>query len=90
MSSNTSRAVRAIREKVESNGWESDSIGSDEVMDRRRVRVTSTPDQEKSNKDHRTWQKNTGEGDEHDRGGRSKACTHCGSTRHEDEGAERD
>ena len=61
ISSKTARAVRAIREKVESSGSESEIIGSDEDMDRRRVRVTTTPDQEKLIKDHRTWQKNNGE-----------------------------
>uniref|UniRef100_M4BNC0 Uncharacterized protein n=1 Tax=Hyaloperonospora arabidopsidis (strain Emoy2) TaxID=559515 RepID=M4BNC0_HYAAE len=86
MSSKTARAVRAIREKVESSGSESDSIESDEDMDRRWVCVTTTPGQEKSDKDHRPWQKNNGERDGHDCGGRSKACTHCGSTRHDDRG----
>ena len=54
MSSKTERAVRAIRERVESSGLESNSIGSDEDMNRRRVFVTATPDQEKYDKDHRT------------------------------------
>ena len=32
--------------------------GSDNCVDRRRVCVTSTPDQGKLDKDHRTWKKN--------------------------------
>ena len=47
MASKTTRAVRAIREKVESSGSES-GIGSEEEVDRRRVCVTTTPDQEKN------------------------------------------
>ena len=86
MSSKTARAVREICEKVESSGSESNSIGSDKDMDRRRVCVTTTSYQEEPDKDHRTWQKNTVEGDGHDRGGRSKACYHCGSNRHDDRG----
>ena len=70
MASKTTRAVRAIREKVESSGSESESIGSEEEVDRRRACVTLTPDQGKPNKDHLTWQKNTGEGEERDRSGR--------------------
>ena len=85
-SSKTARAVRVIREQIESSGSESDSIGSDENKDRRRVCVTTASGQERSDKDHRTWQKNTGEGDGRDRGGKPKACTHCGSTRHDDRG----
>ena len=72
--------------EVENSGLESESIGSEEEVDRRRVCVTTTPNQEKPNKDHRTWQKNTGEGEGRDRSGLSKACTHCGSTRHDDRG----
>uniref|UniRef100_M4B5J3 Uncharacterized protein n=1 Tax=Hyaloperonospora arabidopsidis (strain Emoy2) TaxID=559515 RepID=M4B5J3_HYAAE len=86
MSSKTVRAVRVIREKVESSGSESESIGYDEDVDRRRFFLTTTPDQAKSNKNRRTWQKNTGERNGHDRGGRSKVCTHCGSTRHDNQG----
>ena len=48
MASKTTRAVRAIREKVESSGSESESIGSEKEVDRRRVCVTTTPDQEKN------------------------------------------
>ena len=66
MASKTTRAVRAIREKVESSGSESESIGSEEEVDRRRVCIITTSDQEKSNKDHRTWQKNTVEGERRD------------------------
>uniref|UniRef100_M4BNQ2 Uncharacterized protein n=1 Tax=Hyaloperonospora arabidopsidis (strain Emoy2) TaxID=559515 RepID=M4BNQ2_HYAAE len=47
MSSKTTRALRAIRERVESSRLESESIESDEDMDCRRVCVTATPDQEK-------------------------------------------
>ena len=83
MASKTTRAVRAIREKVGSSGSESESIGSEEDVDRHRVCVATTSDQEKPNKDRRTWQKNTGEGEGRDRSGRSKACTHCGSNRHD-------
>uniref|UniRef100_A0AAV1UJF5 Uncharacterized protein n=1 Tax=Peronospora matthiolae TaxID=2874970 RepID=A0AAV1UJF5_9STRA len=83
-SSKTARAVRAIRERIESSESELDSIGSDEDKDRRRVCVTTTSGQEISDQDHRTWQKNTSEEDRRDRGGKSKACTHCGSTRHDD------
>uniref|UniRef100_M4C1Q6 Uncharacterized protein n=1 Tax=Hyaloperonospora arabidopsidis (strain Emoy2) TaxID=559515 RepID=M4C1Q6_HYAAE len=55
-------------------------------VDRRRVCITTTSDQEKQDKDHRTWQKNTGERDGDDRGGRSKECIHFESTRHDDRG----
>ena len=85
-SSKTARAVRVIRERIESSGSESDSIGSDEDKDRRRVCVTTASGQERSDKDHRTWRKNSGEGDGRDRCGKPKACTHCGSTRHDDRG----
>ena len=53
--SKTARSVREIREKVESSGSGSNLAGSDEDMDRRRVCVTTTPDREKSDEDHRTW-----------------------------------
>uniref|UniRef100_A0AAV1VNF3 CCHC-type domain-containing protein n=1 Tax=Peronospora matthiolae TaxID=2874970 RepID=A0AAV1VNF3_9STRA len=86
MASKTTQVMRSIREKVESSGSESESIGSEEEVDRRRVCVTTTPDPEIPNKDHRTWQKNTGEGEGRDQSGRSKECTHCGSTRHDDRG----
>uniref|UniRef100_A0AAV1U935 Uncharacterized protein n=1 Tax=Peronospora matthiolae TaxID=2874970 RepID=A0AAV1U935_9STRA len=46
--SKTSRAVRAIRERIESSGSESDSMGSDEDKNRRRVCVTTTSGQERS------------------------------------------
>ena len=85
-SSKTARAVRAIRERIESSGSESDSIEFDEDKDRRRICVTTAAGQEKSERDHRTWQKKTVEGDGHDRSGKPKACTHCGSTRHDDRG----
>uniref|UniRef100_A0AAV1VA30 Uncharacterized protein n=1 Tax=Peronospora matthiolae TaxID=2874970 RepID=A0AAV1VA30_9STRA len=71
--SKTARAVKAIREWI---GSESDSIGSDEDKDRRRVFVTTTSCQERSEQDHRTWQKNTGEEDRRERNGKLKACTH--------------
>ena len=71
--SKPARAVRAIRKRVKSSGSESDSIGSDEDVDRRQVFLTATPDQEELDKDHRTWQKNAGEWDGHGSGGRSKA-----------------
>uniref|UniRef100_A0AAV1TQ32 CCHC-type domain-containing protein n=1 Tax=Peronospora matthiolae TaxID=2874970 RepID=A0AAV1TQ32_9STRA len=85
-SSKSAREVRAIRERIESSGSELDSIGSDEDKGRRRVCVTTTSGQERSDQDHRTWQKNTGEEDGRGRGGKPKACTHCGSTRHDDRG----
>ena len=78
--------MRSIRERIESSGSESDSIGSDEDKDRRQVCVTTASGQERSDKYHLTWKKNTGEGDGRDRGGKPKACTHCGSTRHDDRG----
>uniref|UniRef100_A0AAV1V010 Retrotransposon gag domain-containing protein n=1 Tax=Peronospora matthiolae TaxID=2874970 RepID=A0AAV1V010_9STRA len=65
-----SRAVRAICRRIESSGSELDSIDSDEDKNRRRVCVTTTSGQERSDKDHRTWQKNTGEEDRRDRGGK--------------------
>ena len=86
ISSKAARAIRAMHEKVESSGSESESNGSEEEMDRRRVCVTTTFDREKPDKNNRTWQKNTGERDGHDRGGRSEACTDCGYTRHNDRG----
>uniref|UniRef100_A0AAV1TPK1 Uncharacterized protein n=1 Tax=Peronospora matthiolae TaxID=2874970 RepID=A0AAV1TPK1_9STRA len=58
-SSKTARLVRQIRERIERSGSESDSIGSDEDKDRSRVCVTTTSGQERSDQDHRTWQKNT-------------------------------
>ena len=67
MASKTARAIRVVREKVESSGSESESIGSDEDTDRRRVCVTTTPDQGTPDKDRRVWQKNTGDGDDRDR-----------------------
>uniref|UniRef100_A0AAV1TR44 CCHC-type domain-containing protein n=1 Tax=Peronospora matthiolae TaxID=2874970 RepID=A0AAV1TR44_9STRA len=86
MSYKTARAVRAILKRIERSDSESDSIGSDEDKDRRRVCVTTTSGQERSDQDHRVWQKNTGEEDGRDRGLKPKACTHCGSTRHDDRG----
>ena len=85
-SSKTARAVRTIRERIESSGSEPDLSGSDEDKDHRRVCVTTTSGQERSDQDRRTWQKNAGEEDGRDRGGKTKACTHCGSTRHDDRG----
>uniref|UniRef100_A0AAV1V2L2 Uncharacterized protein n=1 Tax=Peronospora matthiolae TaxID=2874970 RepID=A0AAV1V2L2_9STRA len=41
----SARAVRAIRERIESSGSESDSIGSDEDKDHRRVCVATTSGQ---------------------------------------------
>uniref|UniRef100_A0AAV1TFN8 Uncharacterized protein n=1 Tax=Peronospora matthiolae TaxID=2874970 RepID=A0AAV1TFN8_9STRA len=79
----TTRVVLAIREKVENGGSESESTGSEDDLDRRRVCVTTTPDQDHPNKEQRTWQKNTGEGEGRNRSGRSKVCAHCGSTRHD-------
>uniref|UniRef100_A0AAV1TG54 Uncharacterized protein n=1 Tax=Peronospora matthiolae TaxID=2874970 RepID=A0AAV1TG54_9STRA len=38
----TARAARAIRERIESSGSESDSIGSDEDKDRRQLCMTTT------------------------------------------------
>ena len=74
------------QEKVESSGSESESIGSEEEVDCHRFCVTTISDQEKPNKDHRTWQENAGGKKERDRSGRSKACTHCGSSRQDDRG----
>ena len=52
--SKSTRAVRAIRVERESSSSESDPSGSEEDVDRRRIRAATVFNQVKLNQDHRT------------------------------------
>ncbi|CAI5722019.1 unnamed protein product [Peronospora effusa] len=84
--SKPTRAVRAIR--LEGSSSESDSkiSGSDAETDRRNLCVATVPDRVKRYSDQRAGSDHLDQDRGPDRVMNQKACTHCGSKKHDDRG----
>ena len=82
VSSKSTRAVRSIRVASESSSSESDPSGSKGDRDQRRLCASTVFTQVKLNEDHRMSHEEADLVELRDHGERSKACTHCGSIKH--------
>ena len=84
--SKTPRAVKAIRVENEEIDSGSSSDGSDEEEFCRKVCVTTASDPVADPEEQRDRSRKVDRDEDRDRGGVPKACTHCGSKRHDDRG----
>ena len=84
--SKTPRAVKAIRVENEEIDSGSSSDGSDEEEFCRKVCVTTASDPVADPEEQRDRSRKVDRYDDRDRGRVPKACTHCGSKRHDDRG----
>ena len=82
----SARAVRAIKVESESSISGSDISETDIDVDRRRICASTVSNQVKLNQDHRISHKGADRIELRDHGERSKACSHCGSIKHNDRG----
>ena len=84
--SKPARAVRAISTETDSSGSDYESAGSGSEIDLRRVCVAATHDQVKKPREDRDRQRSGDRKDGPDRGDPPRACSHCGSIKHDDRG----
>ncbi|CAH0484613.1 unnamed protein product [Peronospora farinosa] len=84
--SKPTRAVRAIRLEGSSSESDSDLSGSDADTDRRNLCVATVPDRVKKFNDQRAALDHLNQDRGPDRVVNQKACTHCGSKKHDDRG----
>ena len=93
--SKPTRAVRAIHIEGGSGISESESSGSDTEVDQRHIFAAIASDQSTKQREYRDQQDGInrrdqqnviGQGKSHDRINSPKACTHCGSSKHDDRG----
>ena len=77
--------MRVIK-PIESSSSGSESSESEMDVDRRRVCMAMTPDQEKNPRNRRDRQNAADQGNKPDHADPPKACSHCGSIKHDDRG----
>uniref|UniRef100_A0AAV1TFG9 CCHC-type domain-containing protein n=1 Tax=Peronospora matthiolae TaxID=2874970 RepID=A0AAV1TFG9_9STRA len=78
--------VKAIRAEIEESDSGSSSDDGEEEDFRQKLCVTTITDQAADPGGQRDRSRKTDRDDDRDRGGVAKACTHCGSKRHDDRG----
>lgn len=84
--SKPTRAVRAIHVKRASSDSDSDLSRSDGEIDRRKFSAATTVDHVKPFGDQRAEQPDLRQDEGRERGTPTKACSHCGSKKHDDRG----